>query len=473
MKSFHRGSRILTATALLALPAFAGAQGFGLNEIGTCAIARGFATVGSPCADGSAIFWSPAAATWLNGWTASIGAANIALKGQFQQDTTFRSYDLSSPAVTVPQVFVNYHPANSNLAFGLGIYVPYGLTSEWPDSFPGRFEAKKASLSTIYIQPNIAYKINSKWSVGGGPVFAHSSVELVQSVDLSTQVALTTPTVVRFSQLGVAKRTEFARATLKGSGNGFGAHIGVAGVLSPEWTMGARFLLPISLEYNDADATFAPVTTGLVVGGTLPGAPPIPAGTSFDQLVATAFTSGPLQTQKVSTRIAHPAQVGLGLAYTGWKNAVVDVDYQYTGWKQFREIPITFKGSSAATTAPSDTVVEDYNNTSSIRIGIEYDVQQYKGLKLRAGAAGAASAAPAETVTPLLPEQDRAYWTLGGGYTFMTHYALDAAFAHIYTGGTRGRLDPRLNRTLTAVQMNTGRYELSANILSVSLKANF
>jgi len=33
------------------------------------------------------------------------------------------------------------------------------------------------------------------------------------------------------------------------------------------------------------------------------------------------------------------------------------------------------------------------------------------GWKLRAGFAGVASAAPAETVTPLLPEQDRAYWT--------------------------------------------------------------
>src|SRR5205823_10123982 len=123
--------------------------------------------------------------------------------------------------------------------------------------------------------------------------------------------------------------------------------------------------------------------------------------------------TGPLSAQKASTRITHPAQVGVGFAYTGFKNTTVDVDYQWTGWKQFREIPITFSGTSAATTAPSDTVVEDYNNTSSIRIGVEHDVQQYKGLKLRAGAAGAASAAPPESVTPLLPEQDRAYYTLG------------------------------------------------------------
>ena len=78
MKPFHRGSRILVATALLAYagaPRAAGAQGFGLNEIGTCAISRGFATMGSPCTDASAIFWSPGAVTWLNGWTGGSAAS--------------------------------------------------------------------------------------------------------------------------------------------------------------------------------------------------------------------------------------------------------------------------------------------------------------------------------------------------------------------------------------------------------------
>jgi long-chain fatty acid transport protein len=67
------------------------------------------------------------------------------------------------------------------------VYVAYRLTSQWRDDFPGRFSAQKASLHTIYVQPNISYALSDDWSVGLGPVFGFSSVELVQSVDLSQQ----------------------------------------------------------------------------------------------------------------------------------------------------------------------------------------------------------------------------------------------------------------------------------------------
>src|SRR5438045_1617582 len=54
----HRVSRYMLALGLLALPATARAQAFGLNEIGSCAIARGFAVTSAPCADGSSIYWN-------------------------------------------------------------------------------------------------------------------------------------------------------------------------------------------------------------------------------------------------------------------------------------------------------------------------------------------------------------------------------------------------------------------------------
>ena len=105
----------------------------------------------------------------------------------------------------------------SKFAYGLGVYVPYGLTSQWHDDFPGRFSVLKATLSTVYVQPNIAWRLNSKWSVGGGPIIGYSSVELIQALDLSAQA------------IGPGKHddlrrawhrrsgTEFARARLKGS----------------------------------------------------------------------------------------------------------------------------------------------------------------------------------------------------------------------------------------------------------------
>jgi long-chain fatty acid transport protein len=471
----HRSMRSLAVIASLALaaPAAAHAQAFGINEIGTCAASRAFAVTGSPCKDASAIFWNPGATIGgTKGWSFLAGAAAIIIDGSFEQDTTFREYKGDVPTAIVPHVFANYQPANSKFSYGLGVYVPYGLTSQWRDSFPGRFLAKKAALSALYIQPNIAYQINDKWSVGGGPVIGRSSIELVQAIDLSSQLAAPG---VTFAQLGIAARTEFARANLKGDAMAYGAHIGFFGKPAPDWTIGVRFLTPLEFEYNDAKATFAQVNTGLV----LPPGNPIcfPAGTNpicagnpnatvaVDALVAPSFATT-LAAQGVKTKITHPAQIQGGFGYSGFKDWLVSADYAWTGWRRFKELPITFTGG-----ATSRVLFQDYNNTSSLRISGQR--QFTGGAQLRLGFAGVASAAPDETVTPLLPEQDRAYVSIGGEYPLMKGWAVEGAYLRVMGPGKRGRIDERTARTQTATALNSGKYELSANVLSISIKANY
>src|ERR1700730_11621707 len=57
--TFKRASLFTFALALLGLPAMAGAQAFGLNELRSCAVSRGFATTAAPCDDASSTFWNP------------------------------------------------------------------------------------------------------------------------------------------------------------------------------------------------------------------------------------------------------------------------------------------------------------------------------------------------------------------------------------------------------------------------------
>lgn len=461
--TLHRVKRLLlVSAALVGVPAGLSAQAFGLVEIGTCALGRAFAATGSPCKDASTIYWNPAAATQLTGFNITAGAAAIAISGSFTQDTTGRRWNGDVPTSVVPHVFLNYHKANSKLAYGVGMYVPYGLTSQWTDDFPGRFQAKRASLATIYVQPNIAYQISSKWSIGGGPVWGHSSVELIQAIDLSEQQANPLAT---FAQIGIAKGTEFARAKLKGSATSFGAQIAISGQPSPEWSVGVRFLTPLDFKYNDADATFTQTKTNLIVGGNLSAT--LPAGTKIDDLVAPQFASGGnLVAQKVSTRITHPAQIQGGVGYSGFKNWLLEADVAWVGWRVFNTLPVDFTNN-----ALDRTLIENYNNSTAIRLGAEYTIPT-DGWKLRAGFMGAASAAPAETVTPLLPEQDRAYWTFGASVPFMTRFGLDLGYVHVSTPGTRGRIGDR-TLTQTAEQVNTGVYNLSANVFSFTLRANF
>jgi long-chain fatty acid transport protein len=463
--TLHRASRYTLALALLGLPAAAGAQAFGLNEIGSCAIARGFATTSSPCDDASSIYWNPGALPRAQGFSFYGGLVAIKVNGDFTQDTTSRRWKADVPTSYVPHLFLNWR-GTGKLALGLGVYVPYGLTSQWPDSFPGRFSAKKASLQSVYVQPNIAYQINDTWSIGGGPVFGHSTVELIQAVDLA---ATPTPAGPTFGQLGFAKRTEFARAGLKGSANAVGLDLGVHGRLTPEWEVGLRFLSQLTFNYSDADATFTQVQTNLVLAASNPITP---GGVSapLDVVLAPQFASGgPLVAQKVQTEIQHPAQIQAGLAYSGFQNTTLSLDYSYVGWKSFRALPVNFQGPAVGS---SKVLEENYNNTSGIRLGVEHRLAG--GASLRAGVAAAASAAPPETVTPLLPEQDRSLGMLGFGIPF-GRLALDGSYAHIFTGGARGRIDER-PAGLTSAQalaLNSGVFTLNANVFALSLKANF
>ena len=456
----HRATRFALALGLLGLPAVASAQGFGLNEIGSCALARGFATTSAPCDDGSSIYWNPGAIPKKQGLTALAGVAAISLDGSFTQDTTFKTYDMDVSTEWVPHFFANYRTSGS-FAYGLGVYVPYGLTSQWSDNFPGRFSALKASLHTIYVQPNISYAISDDWSVGIGPVFGHSSVELIQSADLSQQKTPAGPT---FGQLGIPKRTEFARATLKGSTNAFGVNVGVHGRINQSWEVGARFLSQMYFKYDDADATFQQIPTGLVLAANNPLG--LPGGTPVDAVLAPQFASGgALAAQKVQTRIMHPAQVQFGVGYNGFDSTTISVDYSWVGWKSFKELPVDFQGG-----ATDRVLLENYNNTSALRLGVEH--RYTSGAAIRVGGAATASAAPDVTVTPLLPEQDRAYFSFGGRYPINRTFAIDGAYSHIFTPGRRGRIDERTSPTQTADQLNTGAYSLHANIFSISLKAS-
>ena len=462
--TFHRASRYTFALALLGVPALAGAQAFGLNEIGSCALARGFAVTGAVCDDPSTIYWNPGAMPSKNGLTAYAGAAIIQLDGSFTRDSSFRSYDATVPTATVPHGFLNYRAGRA--AYGIGVYVPYGLTSQWGDDFPGRFSAKKASLQSVYIQPNLSFQITDNWSIGGGPVIGRSTVELIQGLELSgTPTSAGGPT---FGMLGIPKYTEFGRVQLKGSALAYGANIGIHGRFNKNWEVGIRGLSQLTFNYDNADATFTQSITGLTLAAGNPVG--VPGGTPVDALVAPQFkTGGLLVNQKVATKIQHPAQLQVGLGYTGFPNTTLSVDYAYVGWKSFKQLPVTF----ASSTSINKVLQEDYNNTSSIRLGAEHRADN--GVALRAGFAAAASAAPPETVTPLLPEMNRELAMIGGYLPVGGGFGIDAAISHIFTQGSRGRIDER-PAGLTSAQalaLSSGGYSLSAYIASFSLKYSF
>ena len=68
---------------------------------------------------------------------------------------------------------------------------------------------------------------------------------------------------------------------------------------------------------------------------------------------------------------------------------------------------------------------------------------------------------------------NRYNYGFGLGLPLGPRYALDASYLRVDTKGRRGRIVERTLATQTAEELNSGAYTLDANIVSLSLKAQF
>src|SRR3989454_3456246 len=426
----HPGTKRMRACVRYALvlcagvPTLLSAQGFGIYEQGTCAMGRAGTGVAAPCSDGSAMFFNPAGLAGLTGAHATIGVTLIDIQGGFTDDVFQQHTELDDPLIGVPQLYISYG-ATSKLAVGVGLFAPYGLETRWPMTFDGRFAGYKNFLRSIYIQPTLAYQVTPRLALGGGLDIVLGKVELNQPLDLAdAPVPLPgLPLGTTFSQFGIAPGTDFVNAHLEATETTVAAHFGATFKATDRLSFGANFLTQAKFDYSGT-ATFTQVPTNLVVPADLPldlplGTLTIPAGCHVDDLLTAPtaacgglglglFNTG-VVTQPVATTVKNPSQLALGVAYKVTNAWTLLGDYQLTWGSQFNELGITFPQD--ATGFLNRKLFEKYQNTSGFRFGAEW--AKSAQWTLRGGYLHHDGAAPAETVTPLLPEGQRNEFTAG------------------------------------------------------------
>src|SRR3989454_1115615 len=485
----HPGTKRMRACVRYALvlcagvPTLLSAQGFGIYEQGTCAMGRAGTGVAAPCSDGSAMFFNPAGLAGLTGAHATIGVTLIDIQGGFTDDVFQQHTELDDPLIGVPQLYISYG-ATSKLAVGVGLFAPYGLETRWPMTFDGRFAGYKNFLRSIYIQPTLAYQVTPRLSLGGGLDIVLGKVELNQHLDLAdAPVPLPgLPLGTTFSQFGIAPGTDFVNAHLEATKTTVGAHFGAIFKATDRLSFGANFLTQAKFDYSGT-ATFAQVQTGLILPAAVSiGALTIPAGCPIDDLLSTPTlacstsptpfglnlfdpSTGAFRTQPVTTTIKNPSQLALGLAYklpNGW---TLLGDYQLTWWSQFDELDITFPQDASGLL--SRKLFEHYQNTSGFRFGAEWA----KSAKwtLRGGYLHHDGAAPAETVTPLLPEGQRNEFTAGATVKLAKSLTADLAYQFVRQGDRRGRTREPIFNQVPTTGLNNGLYTLHAHLFGVSL----
>ncbi len=473
MRRFLRHVLVLFA----GFPALLGAQGFGIYEQGTCAMGRAGTGVAAPCGDGSAIFFNPAGLAGLKGGHATIGVTLLDVQGGFTDDIFQQTTKLDDPLLAIPQVYVAYG-LTPKLAVGIGLFAPYGLETRWPLSFDGRFAGYKNMLRSVYVQPTLSYQVTPWLSLGGGFDIVRGEVELNQRLDLAdapVPIAGVPPGTI-FGQFGIAPGTDFANTHLEASKTTVAAHFGAILKANDQLSFGARFLTQAKFDYSGT-ASFTQVMTGLSVPADIVATPTdtIHAGTPIDGLLGAPAALGGLdlfnpstgvfRSQPVTTTIRNPAMLTLGVAYKVANGWTVLGDYQLTWWNSFDELDITFPQDASGLL--SRKLFERYDNTSGFRLGAEWE----KDAKwtFRGGYLYHEGAAPAETVTPLLPEGSRNEFTGGFTVKLSPGFSADVAYQYIKQNDRRGRTrEPLFNQAPTTL-LNHGVYDFHAHLFGVSL----
>jgi long-chain fatty acid transport protein len=458
---------------LAGFPALLGAQGFGIYEQGACAMGRAGTGVAAPCADGSAIFFNPAGLAGLTGGRITLGATILDVQGGFTDDIFQQTTKLDDPLLAVPQAYVAYG-LTPKLGVGIGLFAPYGLETQWPLSFDGRFAGYKNILRSVYIQPTVAYQVTPWLSLGGGFDIVMGKVELNQRLDLA-QAPVPIPGVpagIVFGQFGIAPGTDFADAHLDATKTTVAGHFGAIFKVSDQLSFGARYLTQAKFDYSGT-ASFKQVPTGLIVPADIIVTPTdtIHAGTPVDALLGAPGldlfnpTTGVFRSQPVTTTIRNPAQMALGVAYKVANGWTLLGDYQYTWWDSFSQLVVTFPKDASGVL--SRTLYENYKNTQGFRFAAEW--QKDAKWTFRGGYLYHQGAAPAETVTPLLPEGDRNEFT--GGVTVKLSKGLtgDLAYQYIKQNDRRGRTREPVFNQVPTTGMNNGLYTFHAHLFGVSL----
>ncbi len=355
-------------------------SGFQLPEQGIAAMGQGNAFVGQ-ADDPSAVYYNPAGILQLEGTQATLGSTLIHPSITFTNQNTSlstigptgppgRETDEKDMFFLLPHLYVT-HRLTDKLGFGFGAFIPFGLTTEWPSDWEGRFISYRAVLNSYYFNPVVAFEPEPGLMLSAGIQVVYSTVELRRKTDL-------TP-------LGIPAGFEGNLEVKNVDGSGVGYNLGALVPLSEKNKLGLTFRSPVKIHYK-GDADFS-----------------VPSGFGIEPL----FPDG-----GVTTDITMPAIFEVGLTNQSFSKLTLSADLQWVGWSSFKSLNLDFENNTAAVTDSS--FPKNWNDVINFRLGAEYELSP--SLALRMGYVWDPTPVPPETLDTLLPDNNRHNVSIGLGY---------------------------------------------------------
>lgn len=332
----------------------------------------------------SAVFYNPAMLVFQQGFGISAGDTMIAPNTRYEE-TTGKRYYAKSSTHHLPTFFAKY--THGNMSFGVGVYSPFGLSTEWPQDWAGSRFSTFAELKTTFVNPVFAFRANNDVSFGLGVSYITSSVKMKQNIFVAPGLPD-----------GVSRLT--------GDGDGIGYNAGITIRLPKDYTLSFTYRSSTEIRFN-GKAFFC-----------LP--PPL---ASSGTVASTTFTLPFVAVAGLSKKLG-------ALTLEG--------DILYTGWSSMSSYKITSNNGMA-----DAFVYKNWRNTPSVALGANFNVNKY--LDIRGGYMYDKSPVPGKTLGPELPDSTRNIFTIGSTLkkdAFKINFGYQATFfedRHSYLQGLNGR----------------------------------
>lgn len=174
----------VAVAGLIAMASSTYAAGFMLTEQSASSLGRAYAGAGVDGTDISGVFYNPATMTLHPGTQIQAGFVAIGLDLDYKGNhgTTENGRANTQP---IPFGYIS-HQATDNVWVGLAMTVPFGMGTEYDDNWSLAKRGISAQVLTFDFNPNVAWKLSEKVSLGAGMSIQYAAADLKMRDDLAS-----------------------------------------------------------------------------------------------------------------------------------------------------------------------------------------------------------------------------------------------------------------------------------------------
>ena len=175
------------AAAVMAVCAASAAHaaGFMLTEQSAGALGRAYAGVGVDGTDISGVYYNPATMTLHPGTQIQAGfvavGLDLAFEGEKNRQAVTENGQYNTQAI--PHGYIS-HQLNDSMWVGLAMTVPFGMGTEYDDNWAYANRGISAEVLTFDFNPNVAWKVSDKLSLGAGVSIQYAAADLKMRADM-------------------------------------------------------------------------------------------------------------------------------------------------------------------------------------------------------------------------------------------------------------------------------------------------